>query len=80
MLFVRKFIFLISLLILLNLTIACNADKSSADQPVNKKPNSFFPHDRYDFKSALEGEEVVHDFIVQNKGTAPLVIEKVKTG
>lgn len=53
MLFVRKFIFLISLLILLNLTIACNADKSSADQPVNKKPNSFFPHDRYDFKSAL---------------------------
>ena len=35
---------------------------------------------RYTFPTVIDGTEVTHDFIIQNKGDAPLVIEKVKTG
>lgn len=34
----------------------------------------------FQFDPILEGEEVVHDFILRNTGTAELVIENVKTG
>jgi len=34
----------------------------------------------YKFDPVLEGTEITHDFIVQNKGTAPLKIETVRTG
>lgn len=38
------------------------------------------PVDRYDFGSAAEGAEVVHDFVIRNTGDAELVISQVKTG
>ncbi len=34
----------------------------------------------YKFDSILEGKEILHDFIVQNKGTAELDILKVQPG
>ena len=40
----------------------------------------FVPESRYKFGPVLEGTEINHDFIVQNKGTSPLNIEKVRTG
>jgi hypothetical protein len=43
-------------------------------------PPVFVPETRYKFDPVLEGTEITHDFIVQNKGTAPLKIEKVRTG
>ena len=49
----------------------------------NKTPNSpsvFVPESRFEFVPVLDGTEITHDFIVQNKGTAPLTIEKVRTG
>lgn len=33
----------------------------------------------HEFSPVVEGTQIVHDFIVQNKGNAPLIIEKVKT-
>jgi Skp family chaperone for outer membrane proteins len=33
----------------------------------------------HEFSPVVEGIQIVHDFIVQNKGNAPLIIEKVKT-
>jgi hypothetical protein len=27
-----------------------------------------------------EGSEVLHDYVIRNKGTALLIIEKIKTG
>ena len=38
------------------------------------------PESRYIFPTVIDGAEVTHDFIIQNKGDAPLAIEKVKTG
>jgi hypothetical protein len=40
----------------------------------------FVSESRYTFPAVIDGTEVTHDFIIQNKGDAPLVIEKVKTG
>ena len=43
-------------------------------------PVAFFPQTLYEFSPVLDGAEVVHEFVVQNKGTATLSIERVKTG
>ncbi len=42
-------------------------------------PVAFLPEKIFEFKPTLGGKEVVHDFVVQNKGDALLKIEKVKT-
>jgi hypothetical protein len=34
----------------------------------------------FEFGSVIEGANLVHDFVVFNKGTAPLLINNVKTG
>ena len=44
------------------------------------EPVAFYPETLYEFSSVLDGSEVVHDFVVQNKGLATLQIERVKTG
>ena len=44
------------------------------------EPAAFFPQTLYEFTSVLDGAKVVHEFVVQNKGTATLNIERVKTG
>jgi hypothetical protein len=43
-------------------------------------PVAFFPQTLYEFSPVLDGAKVVHEFVVQNKGSAPLKIERVKTG
>jgi hypothetical protein len=40
----------------------------------------FFPEKAFEFKPVIEGAKVVHDFVVMNKGSAPLVISDVRTG
>ena len=35
---------------------------------------------QFEFTPVVEGKEVVHDFIIQNTGTAPLEITNVKPG
>jgi hypothetical protein len=44
------------------------------------KPVAVYPETFYEFSAVLDGSEVVHDFVVQNKGLATLQIERVKTG
>ncbi len=43
-------------------------------------PEVFVPNYSHNFQDAAEGETVVHDFAIKNKGTAALVIHDVKTG
>jgi hypothetical protein len=38
------------------------------------------PNSMYSFSPVLDGTEITHDFVIQNKGDAPLAIEKVRTG
>jgi len=68
------FFFLLSFLIL-NLNSAIKAENN-----VNTYPSAYLPLDNYEFDTIVEGTEIDHQFIIQNKGTAPLNIEKVRTG
>jgi len=68
------FFFLLSFLIL-NLNSAIKAENN-----VNIYPSAYLPLDNYEFDTIVEGTEIDHQFIIQNKGTAPLNIEKVRTG
>jgi hypothetical protein len=40
----------------------------------------FFPEKAFEFQPVIEGAKVVHDFVVMNKGSAPLLINNVRTG
>jgi len=43
-------------------------------------PSAEVPDRAFRFDPVVEGREVLHDFRVQNKGSAPLNISKVRTG
>jgi len=41
---------------------------------------AFFPQTTYEFEPVVEGTRVIHEFRIQNRGSVPLKIEKVRTG
>jgi hypothetical protein len=43
-------------------------------------PKAHVPEPNYEFQPVVEGENVIHDFVVQNKGTATLDITRVRPG
>ena len=53
---------------------------ADAKNSTEKRPLAVIPEQTYEFIPVVEGSLVTHDFIIQNRGTATLVIEKVKTG
>jgi len=69
------FFFFLLFSLILNLNTAIKAEDN-----VNTYPSAYLPVDNYEFNPVVEGVEIDHQFIIQNKGTAPLNIEKVKTG
>ena len=44
-----------------------------------KQPLAFLPAALHQFDAVVEGQQVIHEFIVQNKGSAPLEIQRVRT-
>ena len=44
------------------------------------KPEVFAPEDKFNFGQVVDGTEVLHDFVIQNKGTGDLKISRVRTG
>lgn len=69
------FFFFLLFFLILNLNASLKAEDN-----VNTYPSAYLPVNNYEFDPVLEGDEIAHYFIIQNKGTAPLNIEKVKTG
>jgi hypothetical protein len=43
-------------------------------------PAVLFPEKIFEFAAVIEGANVEHDFVILNKGTAPLFINSVRTG
>ena len=58
------------------------AAQSGGDRSTNseKVPSIFLPVSQWEFEPVVDGSSVVHDFVILNKGDAPLNIAKVKTG
>lgn len=46
----------------------------------SKGPKAVFPQTKYEFETLFEGDDITHDFVVENSGDAPLIIKKVKPG
>jgi hypothetical protein len=44
------------------------------------EPKAYLPENVYQFQPAIEGTEVVHEFVLLNKGDAPLDIINVQSG
>lgn len=42
-------------------------------------PKIHFPEERYTFSPVMEGAIITHDFVVENRGVAPLTISQVRT-
>ena len=72
-----KFKMVTVLALALFLTLFAAGSFGSQEQP---NPSAFFPETNYEFSPVLDGSQVVHEFVIQNKGTATLKVEKVKTG
>ena len=43
-------------------------------------PIALMTESTFNFGSAAEGTKIKHDFVLENHGTEPLVIEKISTG
>jgi hypothetical protein len=43
------------------------------------RPEAYFPEQTFTFDRTLEGSQVIHDFVIKNKGNEPLSVERVKT-
>jgi hypothetical protein len=61
-------------------TLLSIAVSFGSEAEAQKSPSAFFPASSYEFEQVVDGTKVMHDFIIQNKGTALLIIERVKTG
>ena len=46
----------------------------------NLHPNAVVPETEFTFPPVVDGTDVVHDFVVYNRGKGPLSIHRVKTG
>jgi hypothetical protein len=68
----------------------CQAAETSQAQPATQspaissnavigQPAAFFPEPTHTFKQVLEGATVMHSFVLQNRGDAPLDVKEVKT-
>ena len=53
---------------------------SFAKEEAVQAPSLFFPTPKYEFEEVLEGDEVLHDFAIRNRGTVPLKLLRVKPG
>jgi hypothetical protein len=69
----------------MNQNTAVAETKIEADANANASTSAeaataFFPTTIWEFEPVVDGKQIVHDFLIQNKGTALLQVEKVKTG
>jgi hypothetical protein len=72
----KFFLVLPAFLITLCISSSVFAETITTDQG----PCAYVPENIYSFAPVIEGTTIKHDFIVINKGSAPLNIENVRTG
>ena len=66
--------------ILLILFIFFHIGTGAAHAQTTLGPQAVLPVTHFEFPPVFEGQEVRHEFVIQNKGTAPLDITDVSTG
>ena len=51
-----------------------------AEDTATEGPDAVAVEPVFEFKPVLDGDEVVHDYVIQNKGSAELEVQRVQTG
>jgi len=51
---------------------------TQAQSSARTAPRAVFPELSYSFGEVFEGNEVKHDFVVENQGNAPLVVKNIR--
>jgi hypothetical protein len=68
-----------SILIAIFFSVVSLASLSLAEEAVDS-PAAYFPETAYTFQPVVSGTVISHAYVVQNRGTAVLEIQKVDTG
>ena len=78
----KPIIVIIAISALFFAAIGSFAAQSESDSATDseKAPSIFLPITQWEFEPVVDGTAVARDFVIQNKGDAPLNISKVKTG
>ena len=63
-----------------SLVVTDNRNPAPERNPQSPGPELMVTEPLFDFDRVLEGEEVVHDFLVENHGAGPLSIHQIRTG
>jgi len=61
-------------------TVSFSAESTDKSQNYVPTPAVVIPKTSFEFPLTVEGINITHNFSVQNKGSAPLEIQKIKTG
>lgn len=56
-----------------------NSGSWAAEEEKPGAPSAYIVQSQYEFEPIVEGGEVLYGFVLKNKGTADLIVEKVKT-
>lgn len=64
----------------LGFSVARAAESSkTSDQKTTTGPRIVAPEGNYHFSSVVDGTKVEHEYVIENRGNAPLKITRVKT-
>lgn len=44
-----------------------------------KLPSAHMPSVHFEFEAVVEGQDITHDFLIENSGDAPLEVQSVQT-
>ena len=68
------------LFILFAVAIIFAGNAFGADDETSASPVALIAKPVYEFEPVVDGTQVMHDYVIQNKGAGILEIQKVKTG
>lgn len=70
----------VKIIIILTVIILLIANTIGAKDKTPVSPLALIGQTIYEFEPVVDGAEVTHDFVIQNKGAATLEIQKIITG
>ncbi len=71
----RKYLFVSIFVGVFLSTVCCWSAEGSQEGP-----QAYLPETVFEFDPVVDGTEIVHEFILQNRGDAPLEILKIESG
>jgi len=68
------------IIVLLTVAVLLAGNAIAVEEKPPASPSAFIAQPEYEFEPVVTGTQVMHDYVIQNKGTEILEIQKVKTG